>query len=82
MAFVDSGFESVFFNQKYLPSPPLQVRLGLASGQVLKYSHLSLMDKIETGLLRRIFKRQETWLEKEYFEEIMSKVQFMKFMGK
>ena len=79
MAFT-TNFENIYYSGSEAFCPSLKVRIGLSSGQVLKYSHLTGLDKDEISLMRRLFVKQKSSLDEFYFDEIMSKIQFMKFM--
>jgi hypothetical protein len=80
-AFADSRFELPYFDHaKYLPHPPLGLRLGLVCGQQIQYEHLSVLGKHELALVNRIFHKQKEFFNEGYFDKIQSAAQMLMFV--
>ncbi len=79
-AFADDTFENPYFDHaRYLPHPPLGLRLGLIAGQQIQYEHLAPLHKHTISLYRRIIFSQKDFFNSEYFEKISSAIQMLLF---
>ena len=81
-AFAEASFEKPYFSDKYLPMPPIALRIGLVSGQLVQYEHHEPKTKHELAMLRRLFYRQKKYFNSDYFEKIGNAIiQWKMFMG-
>ena len=78
-AMADPSFEQAYFEEKYLPLPPLALRMGLVAGQQVQYEHLEPLTKHQVAFYRRVFHSQKDYFAAPYFDKISSAVQFMAY---
>lgn len=82
-ALADPSFESPYFDSvKYLPYPPLKLRLGLIAGLQIQYDHFSPLTVHTLGLYRRIFYSQKSYFNDGYFDKISDACQSIAFVLK
>jgi hypothetical protein len=71
-----------FFSEKYLPFPPLPLRVALRAGQAVAYAFQNPLTKSELALNTRIFSSNKKYFSETYSERISSDAQWQKFMRK
>ena len=83
-ALASPNFESgaFFSGEKYLPYPPLPLRISLTAGQAIAYSSQNPLTKTELALNTRMFLSNQKMFSKEYTDRISGDAQWLKFMRK
>ena len=79
LAFSDSTFETPYFNQKFLPFPPIALRAALQAGQAISYCQNVPLTKGMLGLYFRVFKRYEDFFCIAYREKVDGANQWIRY---
>jgi hypothetical protein len=79
-ALADPTFEAPTFDAaRYLPFPPLGLRVALRAAQAVVYAHQQPLGKAELALAARTFASGRAFFATHYAERITAEAQFLKF---
>ena len=75
------GFErGPFFEERYLPFPPLALRVALRAGQAIAYVAQAPLSRAQLALDARVFSTSRRLFAQHYVERIEGDAQWAKFI--
>lgn len=82
-ALADPAFEAPSFDAaRFLPYPPLPLRVGMRAAQAILYNTQVPLSKNQLALNNRIFCNAKGFFTTHYAERIVAEAQYLKFKSK
>jgi hypothetical protein len=78
----DPLFEKPNFDARYLPYPPLELRVALRAAQAILYHHQVPLSKADLAMDSRMFYGGASFFSQEFSQRIQSEAQFLKFQAR